>query len=434
MDRNTQGYAYRLVFHDKDLGPIATQWDAKINTDYMYATIPKEIRNKDQNWIKMGLDAAKVLVAVDENFSKTIQRSTMKKLVFTSIVFVLLCCNLSYAQLLNYDNKVDLVLSDGTNLVLYGAEGKPNEYYYLPVNLRLSQRPDGVPEFLFMKYTTEQRPMRGVQGAIMHFLMEWGLTPTQLADAQANWRHCLAKAAVGCIMEKRKGLAIYKDIANTKDRPIIKGAVELQIDKDNSFKIVSAVMEDKTLTKSIVSSGKAPLIPGGKVAAAASFDKNGAQLMAATFEKSRSIADLSIALNYKYKLMAPAIDGSITIDWSKFYKFLETKGHDYSYYSYHCGDCEVDGTEYDSYTSESEKYVGWDEITEELKKKEKIVQVVINQRDIDNPIAKDVVDYFMQSFMESISDDKEERAVNEDAGKAGDSTPTKFASAHSFNS
>ncbi|AEE49551.1 hypothetical protein [Haliscomenobacter hydrossis] len=358
----------------------------------------------------------------------------MKNLVFTSIVFVLLCCNLSYAQLLNYDNKVDLVLSDGTNLVLYGADAKPNEYYYLPVNLRLAQRPDGVPEFLFMKYTTEQRAdAGGVQGAIMHFLMEWGLTAPQLADAQSKLDALFGKSTRRVYYGKNaKGIAVYKDLANAKDRPIIKGAVELQIEKDNSFKIVSAVMEDKTLTKSIVSSGKAPLIPGGKVAAAASFDKNGAQLMAATFEKSRSIADLSIALNYKYKLMAPAIDGSITIDWSKFYKFLEKKGHDYSYYYYHCGDCEVDGTEYDSYTSESEKYVGWDEITEELKK-EKIVQVVINQQDIDNPIAKDVVDYFMQSFMESISDDKEERAVNEDAGKAGDSTPTKFASAHSFN-
>ncbi|MBK9492496.1 MAG: hypothetical protein IPO07_29655 [Haliscomenobacter sp.] len=179
----------------------------------------------------------------------------MKKLVFTSIVFVLLCCNLSYAQLLNYDNKVDLVLSDGTNLVLYGAEGKPNEYYYLPVNLRLSQRPDGVPEFLFMKYTTEQRAdAGGVQGAIMHFLMEWGLTPAQLADAQSKLEALFGKSSRRVYYGKNtKGLAIYKDIANTKDRPIIKGAVELQIDKDNSFKIVSAVMEDKNLTKSIVS-------------------------------------------------------------------------------------------------------------------------------------------------------------------------------------
>lgn len=357
----------------------------------------------------------------------------MKNLVFTSIVFLLLCCNLSYAQLLNYDNKVDLVLSDGTNLVLYGADAKPNEYYYLPVNLRLAQRPDGVPEFLFLKYTTEQRAdAGGVQGAIMHFLMEWGLTATQLADAQKKIEALFGYSNRRVYYGKNtKGVAVYKNIDNSKEKPIIKGAAELQIEKENSFKIVSAIMEDKTLTKSIVSSGKAPLIPGGKVAAAASFDKNGAQLMASTFEKSRSIADLSIALNYKYKLMAPAIEGSIMIYWDKFYQFLQEKGHDYSYHYYHCGDCEVDGKEYDSYTTESSKYVGWDNITEELRKR-KIVEVKIDQKDIDNPISKDVVDYFMQSFMASISDEGEEKAVNEPAS-GSDSTPTKFSSSYSFN-
>lgn len=357
----------------------------------------------------------------------------MEKWFFSAFCLMLFYTNPIFGQLLNYDNKVDLVLSDGTNLVLYGADAKPNEYYYLPVNLRLAKRPDGVPEFLFLKYTTEQRAdAGGVQGAIMHFLMEWGLTPEQLADAQKKIEALFGYGTRRVYYGKNaKGVAVYKNVANSKDKPIIKGAAELQIEKDNSFKIVSAIMEDKTLTKSIVSSGKAPLIPGGKVAAAASFDKNGAQLMASTFEKSRSIADLSIALNYKYKLMAPAIEGSIMIYWDKFYQFLQEKGHNYSYYYYHCGDCEVDGKEYDSYTKESSNYVGWDNITEELRKR-KIVVVNIDQKDVDNPITKDVVDYFMQSFMESISDDQEERAVNEPAN-AGDSTPTKFASSYGFN-
>lgn len=357
----------------------------------------------------------------------------MKKWFFSALFLTLFYTNSTFAQLLNYDNKVDLVLSDGTNLVLYGADAKPNEYYYLPVNLRLAKRPDGVPEFLFLKYTTEQRAdAGGVQGAIMHFLMEWGLTPEQLADAQKKIEALFGYGTRRVYYGKSaKGVAVYKNLANSKDKPLIKGAVELQIEKENSFKIVSAIMEDKTMTKSIVSSGKAPLIPGGKVAAAASFDKNGAQLMASTFEKSRSIADLSIALNYKYKLMAPAIEGSIMIYWDKFYQFMQEKGHDYSYHYYHCGDCEVDGKEYDSYSTESSKYSGWDNITEELRKR-KIVEVKIDQKDIDNPISKDVVDYFMQSFMESISDEGEEKAVNEPAS-AGDSTPTKFSSSYSVN-
>lgn len=358
----------------------------------------------------------------------------MKKWFFSALCLMLFYNNPIFGQLLNYDNKVDLVLSDGTNLVLYGADAKPNEYYYLPVNLRLAKRPDGVPEFLFLKYTTEQRAdAGGVQGAIMHFLMEWGLTPEQLADAQkkieALFGYRTRRVYYG---ENAQGIAVYKNVENEPYRPIIKGAVELQIDRDNSFKIVSAVMENKTLTKSIVSSGKAPLMPGGKVAAAASFDKDGAQLMAATFEKSRSIADLSIALSYKYKLMAPAVKGSIMIYWDKFYQFLQEKGHNYRYYEYHCGNCVVRDTAYSSYTKKSSNYVGWDNFTEELRK-QKIVVLNIDQGDLDNSITKDVVNHFMQSFMESISDDQEEERVVNEPANASDTTPTKFTSSHGFN-
>ncbi len=67
VDRNNQGYAYRIVFHDKELGPLATQWEAKINTDYIYATLPKELKDKKQDWIKIALNAASVITATNEN-------------------------------------------------------------------------------------------------------------------------------------------------------------------------------------------------------------------------------------------------------------------------------------------------------------------------------------------------------------------------------
>lgn len=342
--------------------------------------------------------------------------------------------NAMYGQLVNYDNKVDLVLTDGTNLVLYGSDSKPYEFYYLPVNLRLSKRPDGVPEFLFLKYTTDQKAdAGGVQGAIMHFLMEWGLTPAQMTDAQKKieelFKKDTRKVYYGLDANKKP---VYKNVPNHKQVPIIKGPVELQIEKDNSFKIVSAIMEDKTLTRSIITSGKAPLIPGGKVAAAASFDKNGAQLMAATFEKARSITDLSIALNYKYKLMAPAVEGSIVIYWDKFYSFMQEKGHHYDYYYYHCGDCTVDGKKYSSYTTQNSNFNSWDVMTEELRKR-KIVVVTIDQKDADNPVCKDIVDYFMKSFIESVSDDQQEEALSEPVSENGDSIPAAFSSAFNVN-
>ncbi len=74
-------------------------------------------------------------------------------------------------------------LVKGINPVFLAKAGdvvaaKDNEYYYLPVNLRLSKRPDtGVPQFLFLKYVTEEREDQGgISGALLHFLMEWGLT------------------------------------------------------------------------------------------------------------------------------------------------------------------------------------------------------------------------------------------------------------------
>ncbi len=97
------------------------------------------------------------------------------------------------AQSLDPDNRVSITLDDGTEVTLLGRAktGQNNnftgEYYYLPVGLRLSSRPDGVPEFLFMKYTTEKDASAGgVQGAIMHFLMQWGLTAQQEIELESK--------------------------------------------------------------------------------------------------------------------------------------------------------------------------------------------------------------------------------------------------------
>ena len=97
------------------------------------------------------------------------------------MAFLMMCgmsVKTAHAQALDGDNRVSITLNDGTEVTLLGKAktGKNNDftgdYYYLPTGLRLSSRPDGVPEFLFMKYTTEKDAAAGgVQGALMHFLM-----------------------------------------------------------------------------------------------------------------------------------------------------------------------------------------------------------------------------------------------------------------------
>jgi len=199
------------------------------------------------------------------------------------------------AVVLDNENRLSMTLRDGTQVTLLGeasSTAQPSRnYYYLPVNLRMGKRPDGVPEFLFVKYTTEAGPA-GVSGAVMHFLMEWGLTPEQQKEVSDQ----------------------LKAIDPTAQ---LMGAVPMEPETTSgSFQIISATLTDDKLG-SVVSSGKAPLVAGGKAAAGAKLSKEGAQLMAASFERTRSIADLSIALNFGYSTLVPAARGSVTIDWSR---------------------------------------------------------------------------------------------------------------------
>jgi hypothetical protein len=205
------------------------------------------------------------------------------------------------AVVLDDENRVTLVLNGGVNVTLLGEAGpspsqKTRNYYYLPSgsHLRLARRPDGTPEFLFLKYMTDKTGERGgISGALMHFLMEWGLTAQQEAEMKAK------------LTAKVPGAQLM-------------GAVPLEPQGETgSFQIISATLSDRTLAPTVVLSGNAPPLPNARAAAASRLTADGAQLLAATFEKSRSITDVSVALNYRYTTLMPAVRGKIVLDWSR---------------------------------------------------------------------------------------------------------------------
>lgn len=232
-----------------------------------------------------------------------------------SVLFFIGLFGFAEAQVLDSENKISVVLNDGTQVILFGkAASNPGEitrdYYYLPVNLRISRRPDGTPSFLFLKFTTEKRADQGgISGALLHFLMEWGLTPQQDSELRAKVKR------------------IYRDAE-------VKGPVNMEpVDEAGSFQIISGTLLDNEMTLSLVTSGKAPLIPGGKTATAARLDANAAQLLAATFEKNRSITDVSIALNFSYSTLTPAARGRVIFDWSRLDSAEESIKADYTHES-----------------------------------------------------------------------------------------------------
>lgn len=212
----------------------------------------------------------------------------------------------SYSQNLDYNSKVTFALNDGSSITMYaqlagsGSTAVPSKnYYYLPTQVQLARDAQTkVPEFLFLKYITDEREDQGgVSGALIHFLMQVKFTPQQLAEIQSK------------LVAKVPGA-------------LAKGPVNLFATGDaNSFTITSAIVNTTSgMTKSLVTSGRAPLQEGGKIAVASNLDKNGAQLLAATFEKTSSITDLSVNLFYKYYLVMNGLKAKFTIDYKKIYE------------------------------------------------------------------------------------------------------------------
>ena len=306
---------------------------------------------------------------------------------------LLLLANTSSGQICDYQNKLTVVLDDGTNVTLYGratnekvpgtdAYAFSGEYYYLPVNLRLSAKEDGTPEFLLLKYTTDARTdAGGVQGALTHFLMQWGLTPEQEKKLDEK------------VKAKVRDLASTNPLYARVTNPKVMGPIDMTAEKENSFRVISAVLTDRTMTPALVASGKAPIMPGAKVAVAAKLDKNAAQLLAATLEKNRSISDVSMELTFKYSLLFPAVRGKITVDWSKFRtayeSFAATHTHD---------DRDTKDGEDDTYTYDEVKRI----YTTALETK--AVNVEIDRNTTDDAVANKVVEEFLNVMIASLTD------------------------------
>lgn len=203
------------------------------------------------------------------------------------------------AVVLDSESRISVKLSDGTMVTLYAKAksfgGATNDYYYLPFNLHVPERAsDKAPEFLFIEYMSDEDESKGgLSGALMHFLVSWGPNDGQLAELD------------GLVKQAKPGARVV-------------AAVPLDVDsKTGSFSIVSATMQDGNLARSQITSGRAPALPGGKAAVAASLSSNGAQLMKAGFKGEGAIADLSIVFDYTYLLRVPGAKGKIIINWSK---------------------------------------------------------------------------------------------------------------------
>jgi hypothetical protein len=242
--------------------------------------------------------------------------------------------------------------------------------------------------------------------------MEWGLTPAQERELEQKLKEKIKELA--------RGNALFARVSTPK----VMGAVDLTAEKDNSFRVISAVLTDATMTPKLISSGKAPVIEGAKVAVASKLDKNGAQLLAATLEKNRSISDVSLEMTFKYSLLFPAVRGKITIDWSKFQSAYENFSATYRHNNKDTKDGDDDTYSYDEvkqlYSSAIES---------------KAVNIEIDKNTTDDAVANKVVEEFMNVMISSLTDnaDQEERPAPADDEEKQQDPNIKYGKKYRFN-
>jgi len=195
-----------------------------------------------------------------------------------------------------------------------------------------------------------------------------------------------------------------RGVTLTGGRPILKGPVELEAG-ENSFGVVSASLTDDKAAK-LITSGRAPVFPGGLVAVGTKMDKYTAQLMATTLQKTKSIADLSLRMDLKFKLLAPSVRGKITFDWEK----LETLSQTFK------DEATVEKSGKWSFSwgilgPKADYRRSIDKITrnqvDSLKKsliESKVVKIEIENYRENNAVADKLIEHFTELFVNSITD------------------------------
>ncbi len=212
------------------------------------------------------------------------------------IIALLVINSLNAHAQVKYDEGA--VYISGVTLLQDRANDK--DYYYLPTYPRLATKEDGTLEFLCIKYASDKPEG---SGGLLHALIEFKMPDTTLQRLTKE----LQKYAPGARIAGPVPLMQPK-----KDDPDITVP---------SFEIVSAVLSNKdgqdALTRSVITSGFAPLTPGSKAAIAALVSPQGATLLWNSFTGPTS--DVSVAVHGYYEAAVKAYNAVVTADMSVVY-------------------------------------------------------------------------------------------------------------------
>jgi hypothetical protein len=175
-------------------------------------------------------------------------------------------------------------------VLLLQDAGDPDVYYYLPTVPRVSEKNNGALEISLVKFVD---PGGETSGGLLHMLMTFSLP----ADERA---------------------ALENALKQKKSEARLAGPVPLNQQEEGSFSIISGTLSDEEFTRSLISSGRAPVTPGSRAAVAATLSPHGATLLWESLNKPTS--DVSVALRTYYEASLPSFEARISADVSTVYE------------------------------------------------------------------------------------------------------------------
>jgi hypothetical protein len=192
------------------------------------------------------------------------------------IVSVLLQTSSLAGQIVDKGGVVEVNLENGLFVTVmpgFELQGQ-HTYYYLPTNIQLARRSDMTPEFSFLTY--EQDSV--VEGGILHFLVDWGLSSAQVSELERKLRTHIDSSAV------------------------VAGAIPLEIPADRASVYVSGnhkiaqILGSKWSVQPV-----AAILPGTKMAFAYKLDAQDALLIEESLATSKGLDSIHLNLLFQFK-------------------------------------------------------------------------------------------------------------------------------------
>ena len=179
-----------------------------------------------------------------------------------------------------------------------------NAYYYIPKYPKLATNDDGSYQLLCMKYIGGKNEP---SGGLFHALLEFTLPADSVASIEKKLKQEFPSATVvGPVKMSQPGTG---DVAAGKPA---------------SFEIISAILSNKegkdNFTRSVVTSGYAPLTPGSKAAVAALLNPQGATLLWNSLTGATS--DVSVSISGTYEAYVKGYNATISAEVSTIYSHI----------------------------------------------------------------------------------------------------------------